>query len=279
MNEGSSRSHSVFTVTVAQKDLSNNTTKSGKLVLVDLAGSEMVRKSNASGQQLEEAKTINKSLSALGQVIYALTDEKQTHIPYRDSKLTRILQDSLGGNSKTVLIVAVSPSSYNASETVSTLRFGMRAKSIDNKVTVNQTRSTEELEALLSRAEKAIDAQNAHIATLTVQLQTQQAIAAVAEGGGISPEGSAEAAAAAAAAAARLEAQELIISQLEEAIAQLTQELEEERVEGSRKDGELGALSQRVKEKERLLQEAGELLIEAQRHYENQRDRSDQVGR
>ncbi len=70
MNEGSSRSHSVFTITVSQKDLSNNTTKSGKLVLVDLAGSEMVRKSTASGQQLEEAKTINKSLSALGQVEY-----------------------------------------------------------------------------------------------------------------------------------------------------------------------------------------------------------------
>lgn len=68
MNEGSSRSHSVFTITVGQRDLTNNTTKSGKLVLVDLAGSEMVRKSNASGQQLEEAKTINKSLSALGQV-------------------------------------------------------------------------------------------------------------------------------------------------------------------------------------------------------------------
>ncbi len=68
MNEGSSRSHSVFTITVGQRDLTNSTTKSGKLVLVDLAGSEMVRKSNASGQQLEEAKTINKSLSALGQV-------------------------------------------------------------------------------------------------------------------------------------------------------------------------------------------------------------------
>jgi hypothetical protein len=74
------------------------------------------------------------------QVIFALTDEKQTHVPYRDSKLTRILQDSLGGNSKTVLIVALSPSSYNAMESLSTLRFGMRAKSIENKVTVNQTR-------------------------------------------------------------------------------------------------------------------------------------------
>jgi kinesin family protein 5 len=156
MNEGSSRSHSVFTITVEQKDIITNATKSGKLVLVDLAGSEMVRKTNASGQQLEEAKTINKSLSALGQVINALTDDKQPHVPYRDSKLTRVLQDSLGGNSKTVLIVAVSPSSYNASETISTLRFGTRAKRIENKITINQTRSVEELEALLIRAEKAI---------------------------------------------------------------------------------------------------------------------------
>ena len=98
----------------------------------------------------------------LSQVINALTDEKQTHVPYRDSKLTRILQDSLGGNAKTVLIVAISPSSFNANETVSTLRFGARAKSIENKVTVNQTRSVEELEALLARAEKAIDTQMVH---------------------------------------------------------------------------------------------------------------------
>lgn len=109
MNEGSSRSHSVFSITgtthdlphtllhlrlhvllsVNQRDVSNATTKSGKLVLVDLAGSETVRKTQASGQQLEEAKTINKSLSALGQVINALTDEKSSHVPYRDSKLTR----------------------------------------------------------------------------------------------------------------------------------------------------------------------------------------------
>ena len=174
MNEGSSRSHSVFTITISQKDMSTAAAKSGKLVLVDLAGSEMVRKSNAVGQQLEEAKTINKSLSALGQVIYALTDEKQTHVPYRDSKLTRILQDSLGGNAKTVLIVAISPSSYNFNETLSTLRFGMRAKSIENKVTVNQTRSVEELEGLLVRAEKAIDAQAAHIMSLAAQLQALQ---------------------------------------------------------------------------------------------------------
>jgi kinesin family protein 5 len=172
MNEGSSRSHSVFTITVQQKDVITSATKSGKLVLVDLAGSEMVGKTGASGARLEEAKTINKSLSALGQVIAALTDKNQTHIPYRDSKLTRVLQESLGGNSKTVLIIAVSPSSFNGSETLSTMRFGTRAKSIENKITINQTRSVEELEALLVRAEKAIDAQTAHIMTLTAQLQS-----------------------------------------------------------------------------------------------------------
>ena len=161
MNEGSSRSHSVFTLTVNQKDTRNGVIKSGKLVLVDLAGSEMVRKSNASGQQLEEAKTINKSLSALGGVINALTDDKQTHIPYRDSKLTRILQDSLGGNSKTVLIIAMSPSSYNAPESLSTMRFGMRAKSIENKVTMNQTRTPEELEAIARLREQLVDAHTA----------------------------------------------------------------------------------------------------------------------
>jgi kinesin family protein 5 len=165
----------VFTITVLQKDVVTSATKSGKLVLVDLAGSEMVRKSNATGQQLEEAKMINKSLSALGGVINALTDSAHSHVPYRDSKLTRILQDSLGGNSKTALIVAVSPSSYNSAETVSTLRFGTRAKSIENKVTINQTRSVEELEGLLVRAEKAIDAQTAHIITLSTQLQAAYA--------------------------------------------------------------------------------------------------------
>lgn len=104
---------------------------------MDLAGSEKVGKTGATGQTLEEAKMINKSLSALGKVINNLTDGKSTHIPYRDSKLTRILQESLGGNSKTTLVICCSPSSFNDTETVSTLRFGMRAKSIKNKATVN----------------------------------------------------------------------------------------------------------------------------------------------
>ena len=94
-------------ITLTQRDSSSSINKSSKLVLVDLAGSEALKKTNASGQQLEEAKTINKSLSALGLVINALVDQKNHHIPYRDSKLTRVLQDSLGGNSKTALIVNV----------------------------------------------------------------------------------------------------------------------------------------------------------------------------
>ncbi|KAK0574301.1 hypothetical protein LWI29_021322 [Acer saccharum] len=104
-----------------------------KLVLVDLAGSEKVEKTGAEGRVLEEAKTINKSLSALGNVINALTcgsPGKTNHIPYRDSKLTWILQDALGENSRTALLCCCSPSSSNASESLSTLHFGTRAKHI-----------------------------------------------------------------------------------------------------------------------------------------------------
>jgi kinesin family member 5 len=112
----------------------------------------MVRKTQATGQQLEEAKTINKSLSALGLVINALTEDKQSsHIPYRDSKLTRVLQDSLGGNAKTALLINCSPSSYNVNETLSTLRFGTRAKRITNKPKINEQRSVEELNQLLHK--------------------------------------------------------------------------------------------------------------------------------
>ena len=124
MNENSSRSHSLFILQVQSKNTETDTTKHGKLYFVDLAGSEKVEKTNVKGQQLEEAKNINKSLTCLGMVIKALTNEKATHIPYRDSKLTRILQESLGGNSKTTLIIAISMCNYNDHETLSTLRFG-----------------------------------------------------------------------------------------------------------------------------------------------------------
>lgn len=154
MNQESSRSHSIFVVTINQKNVETGSLKTGSLYLVDLAGSEKVGKTGASGQTLEEAKKINKSLSALGMVINNLTDGKSTHIPYRDSKLTRILQESLGGNSRTTLIINCSPSSYNDDETLSTLRFGMRAKAIKNKAKINAELSPAELKALLNKAQR-----------------------------------------------------------------------------------------------------------------------------
>jgi kinesin family member 5 len=156
MNEGSSRSHAIFMLTVIQSNTRDLSAKSGKLYLVDLAGSEKVGKTGAEGKRLDEAKNINKSLSALGLVIFSLTDGKSTHVPYRDSKLTRVLQDSLGGNSKTSLIITCSPANYNEQETLSTLRFGVRAKAIKNKPKVNKEYSVAELKMLLNQANEAI---------------------------------------------------------------------------------------------------------------------------
>lgn len=132
MNKDSSRSHTILTLNCSRKDAATpRTTRRSTMYIVDLAGSEFVNKTNASGKVLQEAKAINKSLSALSNVIKALVEGKK-HVPYRDSKLTRILQDSLGGAAKTCLILAASCSSYNIAETISTLRFGLRAKEIKN---------------------------------------------------------------------------------------------------------------------------------------------------
>lgn len=144
MNEHSSRSHSVFLINVKQEHQENKKCLTGKLYLVDLAGSEKVSKTGAEGQVLDEAKNINKSLSALGNVISALADGNKSHIPYRDSKLTRILQESLGGNSRTTIIICCSPASFNEMETKSTLEFGRRAKTIKNVVVVNEELTAEE---------------------------------------------------------------------------------------------------------------------------------------
>ena len=136
------------------------------MFLVDLAGSEKIGKTGASGQTLDEAKKINKSLSSLGNVINALTDGKSHHIPYRDSKLTRILQESLGGNARTTLIITCSPSPYNEAETIGTLRFGVRAKSIKNKPKINRELTVAELQLLLAKAEKTIEEKEARIKQL-----------------------------------------------------------------------------------------------------------------
>ena len=155
MNAGSSRSHSIFITTINQKSTKDFSEKTGKLFLVDLAGSEKVGKTGAVGKVLEEAKNINKSLTTLGKVINNLTDGSP-HVPYRDSKLTRVLQDSLGGNSKTALIITCSPSPWNESETMSTLRFGDRAKAIKNKPKVNREFTVAELKLLISKLEDQI---------------------------------------------------------------------------------------------------------------------------
>ena len=137
MNAQSSRSHSIFLIQVAQENKLTETKLTGKLYLVDLAGSEKIGKTGAEGETLEEAKNINKSLSALGNVIAALADGTKTHIPYRDSKMTRILQEALGGNCRTTIIICASPALYNEAETKSTLMFGVRAKTIKNSVVAN----------------------------------------------------------------------------------------------------------------------------------------------
>ncbi|KLO10673.1 kinesin-domain-containing protein [Schizopora paradoxa] len=170
MNAESSRSHSIFVISIQQKNTDTGTQKTGNLYLVDLAGSEKVGKTGASGQTLEEAKKINKSLSALGMVINALTDGKSSHIPYRDSKLTRILQESLGGNSRTTLIINCSPASFNEPETLSTLRFGIRAKSIKNTARVNTELSPAELKLHLKKAQTANASFQAYITALEAEI-------------------------------------------------------------------------------------------------------------
>ncbi|KAK3547546.1 hypothetical protein QTP86_024476, partial [Hemibagrus guttatus] len=141
MNEHSSRSHAIFVITVECSELGldgENHIRVGKLNLVDLAGSERQTKTGAQGERLKEATKINLSLSALGNVISALVDGKSTHIPYRDSKLTRLLQDSLGGNARTVMVANIGPASYNVEETLTTLRYSNRAKNIKNKPRINE---------------------------------------------------------------------------------------------------------------------------------------------
>ncbi|OMJ81409.1 hypothetical protein SteCoe_18145 [Stentor coeruleus] len=166
MNTKSSRSHTLFSLTITQNNALDLSARVGRLYLVDLAGSERVSKTNAEGQRLKELKTINKSLNTLGQVINQLTDGKASHVPYRDSKLTRILQDSLGGNSKTAIIITCSPALSNESETISTLRFGFRAKSIKNKPKVNRELTMAELKLKLAKIEEELRKKALKISTL-----------------------------------------------------------------------------------------------------------------
>lgn len=131
MNAESSRSHSIFSIMVEAYDSSTKRTNFGKLSIVDLAGSERADKTGASADRLKEAQNINKSLSALGDVIAALSDGVK-FIPYRNNKLTQLMQDSLGGNAKTLMFVNFSPADYNADETSTSLTYAARVKKIVN---------------------------------------------------------------------------------------------------------------------------------------------------
>ena len=146
-NDLSSRSHTVFTITTyirTPSETGEDMICSGKLNLVDLAGSENIQRSGAENKRAAEAGLINKSLLTLGRVINALVD-KSSHIPYRESKLTRLLQDSLGGRTKTCIIATVSPAKSNLEETISTLDYAFRAKNIRNKPQVNSVISKKTL--------------------------------------------------------------------------------------------------------------------------------------
>jgi hypothetical protein len=167
MNEGSSRSHAIFTITIEQKIVKEVETPEGeekkedgpatvteeisaKFHFVDLAGSERIKKTGASGKLMKEGISINKGLLNLGLVISALTKESggSSHIPYRDSKVTRILQDSLGGNSRTTMIACVSPAESNYEETMGTIKYASRARNIKNKPIVNRDPNSMLIESL-----------------------------------------------------------------------------------------------------------------------------------
>lgn len=169
MNAQSSRSHSILNINLTQTNTKTQDKTTSRMVFVDLAGSEKAEKTKVDGLMMKQAQATNKSLLTLGIVIRALV-EKKAHIPYRDSKLTRLLTDSLGGNSKTHLILACSPALYNVEETISTLRFGNIAQQIKNKPRVNLEVSIEEYKRQLLQANKKMATQQTIIESIQKDL-------------------------------------------------------------------------------------------------------------
>lgn len=165
MNTYSSRSHSIFILRMEQTNTETGEHLLSSLHLVDLAGSEKIRRTRAEGNVLNQACFVNKSLTTLSKVISALS-KKSPHVPYRDSKLTRILTHSLGGNSKTAIILTCSRDECDVTETVATLKFGRRALALPNRPKVNHIRTLEEYKVLLEKSEEAMRAQRDTILAL-----------------------------------------------------------------------------------------------------------------
>ncbi|GBG26792.1 Chromosome-associated kinesin KIF4 [Hondaea fermentalgiana] len=172
MNSVSSRSHAIFTISMRNEDPESGMIRSSKFHLVDLAGSERAKRTKAHGDRLQEGININRGLLALGNVISALGDDKRKvggkvgHVPYRDSKLTRILQDSLGGNSRTVMVACVSPADSNVEETLNTLKYANRARNIQNKPTVNDEAMNEQNSTLVAQLKRTIAGLQDEVAAL-----------------------------------------------------------------------------------------------------------------
>ncbi|CAL6058217.1 Kinesin-6 [Hexamita inflata] len=158
INQQSSRSHCILILKLVQRNEEKNSTRISKLFLADLAGSEKISRTEAQGLRLSEAKNINRSLLALGKVVNSLTSTSQRqHIPYRDSKLTRLLKCSLGGNAKTLLIVHISPTEDSLQESLSTLLFASRAQNVKNNAQVNEYFQSMSEDKLLSELMRARD--------------------------------------------------------------------------------------------------------------------------
>ncbi|EEF29993.1 kinesin-like protein KIN-14R isoform X2 [Ricinus communis] len=172
VNEHSSRSHCMLCVMVKAKNLMNGECTKSKLWLVDLAGSERLAKTDVQGERLKEAQNINRSLSALGDVIYALAT-KSSHIPYRNSKLTHLLQDSLGGDSKTLMFVQISPTEQDVSETLSSLNFATRVRGIEFGPAKRQidTSELQKMKLLLDKARQECKSKEESLRKLEENLQ------------------------------------------------------------------------------------------------------------
>lgn len=163
MNAESSRSHLILGIVIESTNLTSGAVVKGKISLVDLAGSERAAKTGATAEQLKEAQSINKSLSALGDVISALSSEQQ-FIPYRNNKLTMLMQDSLGGNAKTLMFVNISPADYNTDETITSLTYASRVKLITNDAQKNaDNKEINKLKGIIAKLKRGENVDDAEV--------------------------------------------------------------------------------------------------------------------